>query len=313
MPSRPQLLYIAGYGRSGSTFLERLLHCQPQITACGEMAAFLRMYASEAERCSCGRNLSECDFWGAVAQELDDRDIFASEFPRFRRIQKKREAHWSHGGSLFPSRFHSSYAEFMRPFFEALTHRAPAHQILIDSSKTAYSSPYRPVAISQLGQYKVRVIHVVRDVRGVVWSVMKGLNRRMEKGELYTPRLPVMRAVAGWGFANRAAERLKGYFGEENYCLVRYEDLMEDPVRIIERISALWDIDLQESMRVAQEAENGSTLQLPPMHQLAGNRMRFSTQLSLRPDFGWKEGMAPRTSAMVRTVTLPLMKKYGYV
>jgi hypothetical protein len=38
----PRLIYIGGYGRSGSTLLEYLLAASPQVDACGEVASVLR-------------------------------------------------------------------------------------------------------------------------------------------------------------------------------------------------------------------------------------------------------------------------------
>lgn len=313
MANRPELIYIAGYGRSGSTLLERLLQCQPFVHACGEMTNFFRIYGSDSSRCSCGQSLENCDFWRGIAQELFKQGFSVQKFPYYGKLQKKREAHWSHGGSFTPLRHQDTYANLMQPFFEALARHPHENQVLIDSSKTAYSTPFRPIAISQLGQFRVRVIHLVRDPRGVVWSVKKGLNRRMEAGKEGSALLPVTRAITGWMFANKAADRLKRYFGEDSYCLVKYEDLVEKPAQVLSHISTIWDIDLQESKRVAEEVMNGSEVQLPTMHQLAGNRMRFNTTFSIHPDYTWKEKLNPRTNAVVKTITMPFLKKYGYL
>ena len=313
MASEPELIYIAGYGRSGSTLLERLLQCQPDIQACGEMTNFFKIYGSASSRCSCGQTLDKCEFWGNVAQTLFEQGFSLSQFPCYSKIQIKREARWSHGGSLFLSRHQHMYARIMEPFLESVATQCSDNNFLVDSSKTAYTRPFRPIAISQLGKFRVRIIHLVRDPRGVVWSVKKGLNRSLEAGKDSKTLLPLTRAVAGWVYANRAAGRLQRFFGKENYCLVRYEDFVEAPVQILNRISTNWGIDLHESIRVAHEARSGSEILIPVMHQLTGNRMRFSTSFSIRPDYTWKEKLNPKTNAIVKSITMPLMKKYGYV
>jgi hypothetical protein len=313
MSQLTDIIYIAGYGRSGTTLLERLLQCQPFVHACGEMTNFFRIYGSDSSRCSCGQSVKNCEFWDGIAQKLFKLDFTVQKFPYYGKLQKKREAHWSHGGSFAPLRYQDTYANLMKPFFEALARHPHENQVLIDSSKTAYSTPFRPIAISQLGKFKVRVIHLVRDPRGVVWSVKKGLNRRMEAGQEGSALLPVTRAITGWLFANRAANRLKSYLGEDSCCLVKYEDLVENPAQVISHLSIIWNIDLHESIRVAGEVMNGFEVQLPTMHQLAGNRMRFDTTFSIRPDYTWKGKLDPKTNAVVKTFTMPLMKKYGYV
>lgn len=88
-----ELIYIAGYGRSGSTLLERILQCQSSFCACGEMANFWNIYGSDSSFCSCGASLEVCQFWGEVAKQLFQRDFFKENFSSYNRIQKKREGH----------------------------------------------------------------------------------------------------------------------------------------------------------------------------------------------------------------------------
>lgn len=312
MSNKAKLIYIAGYGRSGSTFLERLLQYQPSIRSCGEMANFFRNYGVNSNRCSCGYSLERCQFWGAIAKKMFQKNFFPTDFYSCSRIQKKREGHWSHGGSFHPDIYHDSYATFMRPFFDALVQTSSEKKILIDSSKTSYSTLFRPEAISQLDIFSLHIIHLIRDPKGVVWSVKKGLNRVLEGGMENKPSMPVARALVGWIFANIAADRLKNYFGESKYYMLKYEDLIEDPVKVLHHISFKWNIDLQESICAAKKAKYSSVIQLPIIHQLSGNRMRFSTTFSIKPDYTWKEKMNPKTKVMIKTLTMPFSKKYGY-
>lgn len=293
--------------------MEKLLQCQSSIQACGEMTNFFKVYGLSSSFCSCGQPLDQCAFWSNIAQKFFESGFSLSQFPDYSKIQKKCEAHWTHGGSLFSSKYQHMYARIMEPFWESVTRHCTESKFLVDSSKTAYTRPFRPIAISQLEKFRMRIIHLVRDPRGVVWSVKKGLNRSLEAGKDIKTLFPVTRAVAGWMYANRVADRLQRYFGEKNYCLVRYEDLVEDPVYVLNRISTSWAIDLHKSIRVAHEAKSGSEIQIPLMHQLTGNRMRFSTHLSIRPDYTWREQLNFKTNAIVKSITMPLIKKYGYV
>src|SRR5262245_59290730 len=61
-----KVVYIGGYGHSGSTLLEYLMAGSPSVLACGEVASSLRKrVANESEkRCSCGRTASSCPVWG---------------------------------------------------------------------------------------------------------------------------------------------------------------------------------------------------------------------------------------------------------
>ena len=48
-----KLVYIGGYGHSGSTLLEYLLAASPEVIACGEVASVLREGGRKA-KCTCG-------------------------------------------------------------------------------------------------------------------------------------------------------------------------------------------------------------------------------------------------------------------
>lgn len=278
------------------------------------MADFFSVYGLTSARCSCGMSLKNCEFWGTVARDLSHRGLSVQDFPYFSRIQKKCEAHWTRGGSLFPAKYYSHYMEFMQPFFTAVSALLGSEcKAIVDSSKTSYLRENRPTTICKLAKYRVRVVHLVRDCRGVVWSVKKGLNRKLETGDKNKVFMPAARAAAGWVHANRAASRLKRHLGENNYCLFRYEDLVHDPVGVLEEIADRWDINLDESICAAKVAAQGSELELPGLHQLAGNRMRFRKTFCIRPDYTWREQLHPGTSALVKNIVLPWMKKYGYV
>lgn len=264
--------------------------------------------------CSCGEILEECSFWRGVAYEMQKRGLLPKKFQYYAQLQRKREAHWSHRGSFLPERQHDRYADIMKPFLDAVFSQVEGgNKVLIDSSKTAHSALYRPAAIPRLQVCKVRALHLVRDCRGVVWSLKKGLNKSMEAGKKERALLPTFRAITGWSYANRSAERLKSRLGEENYFLLRYEDFVENPVQVLKHVSDWWDIDLGQSILTARKVMGGVSIQIPVMHQLAGNRMRFDTELSIRPDYAWKRALDPKTNNLVKFMTGSLMKRYGYI
>ena len=58
-----KLVYIGGYGHSGSTLLEYLLAASPEVIACGEVASVLRERGRKA-KCTCRRDIKDCPVWG---------------------------------------------------------------------------------------------------------------------------------------------------------------------------------------------------------------------------------------------------------
>ena len=64
-----KVLYIGGYGRSGSTLLDRLLGQMQGFHSVGEMWNIWQKCFIENQLCGCGKPFQECDFWSAVVEE----------------------------------------------------------------------------------------------------------------------------------------------------------------------------------------------------------------------------------------------------
>ena len=67
--SPPQVLYVGGWGRSGSTLLSHLLGRLPEMVAVGELRYVWQAGVSGNELCGCGQPFDECPFWVAVGEE----------------------------------------------------------------------------------------------------------------------------------------------------------------------------------------------------------------------------------------------------
>jgi len=60
-----KLVYIGGYGHSGSTLLEYLLAASPEVVACGEVGSVLRERRRKS-KCTSGRETGDCPVWGRL-------------------------------------------------------------------------------------------------------------------------------------------------------------------------------------------------------------------------------------------------------
>src|SRR6266568_2127126 len=69
MSRDPTILYLAGFGRSGSTLLERTLGEMPGFVNVGELIDLFRRVAPRGERCGCGQPFAACPFWVRVGGE----------------------------------------------------------------------------------------------------------------------------------------------------------------------------------------------------------------------------------------------------
>jgi hypothetical protein len=104
-----KLVYIGGYGHSGSTLLEYLMTANPEVIACGEIVNARRDW-QKTRKCSCGQSAESCPVWGPLFNES---------------VKAVRRNHTA--------------------LVLALLHQVADHYaIIVDSSKTAWSHALAP-------------------------------------------------------------------------------------------------------------------------------------------------------------------------
>jgi hypothetical protein len=203
-----------------------------------------------------------------------------------------------------PSELHQHYGEIWRAMLEAIATVSQA-SIIVDSSKTTHLIAGRPIALARLGQINVRLLHLVRDPRAVMWSSLRGSNRLLESGQSTRTHGRALRALIGWCITNLTVEtmRLAG-FGK--VLRVRYEDYVTDAGKEVSRIAAEFGVDWQP---LAAIMEQGSFLS--PGHGVAGNRLRRQKGLHIRADNEWKTKL-PNYARRLAWLSWPIMRQYGY-
>ena len=82
----PQIVYIMGTGRSGTTILEVLLANNPGFTGVGEVHRVVRHGFLEDRVCSCGKSARQCEVW---AQVLRDSGWSDADLPELAEIRKR--------------------------------------------------------------------------------------------------------------------------------------------------------------------------------------------------------------------------------
>ena len=66
--STAPVVFIGGFGRSGSTLLERMLGCLDGVVTLGEVGHLWQRGIVNDESCACGQPFSRCPFWSEVGQ-----------------------------------------------------------------------------------------------------------------------------------------------------------------------------------------------------------------------------------------------------
>jgi len=297
-----KLIYIAGYGRSGTTLLDIALGQQPDVFAAGEITALPRHVWKENEFCACRQRASKCEFWGPVVKGWEKgRGTGAME--AHGRLLARLE--WLFDPTRILARYlpHGrarSYREETAALFDELA-RASGASIIIDSSKL----PGRAGALMTVPGIEVFVVHMVRDGRGVAWSMMKPYRRSVEDGiqkELRSK--PLWYVAARWLAVNLGVEMLRLRLPRRRSIRVRYEDFVADPEGTLSDILAL-------AGRSYVPLEHPADV-MRPQHQIAGSRHRMQDEIRISKDIGWKSQMPRSLQTMFSMLAAPLLLRYGY-
>lgn len=306
--ARTKVLFIGGLGRSGTTLLERLLGQLPGALPLGELAHLWERDVINNESCACGAAFSACEFWQRIGRvafngwdmvDIDRIRALKSTVDRTRHIPTLAARQLKAPQLSLVT----EYASFYHRIYQAAATDTNA-QVIIDSSKHA-SLAY---CLRWCPDIDLRVLHVVRDSRGVAYSWTKEVTRpESAVGEQMTRYSPA-RAALLWN-AQNAAFSVLGRRGV-SVRRVRYEKLMADPRAVVARL-AEW-VGLPVTPHQLRYI-NDSYADLGPSHSAAGNPMRFTVgRIPLRFDDAWTDELAPSQRRLVATLTRPLLSRYGY-
>lgn len=297
MPPRTDVVYIAGYGRSGSTLLDLLLGRLDGWFSMGEFRLFWHA-ARDHWRCGCGSEVESCDVWSKVLAAVAPADrervlALIRTTLRTRRVP----------GLVVPPLLGShraardELAGIVGTVYPAVARIAGA-RVLVDSSK----DPVYGLVLAGVPNLRVHVVHLVRDSRAVAWSWQrKRLRPEIGSTAAYMPVRSAVRTSLDWDLRNGLAHVLGRRAA--SYTRLTYETLVRDP-------------DAAVAM-VARRVDPGVSLPANPAnrgnHTVAGNPMRFGTgEISVTPDMEWRDALDPRDRRVVSALTWPLRRTYGY-
>lgn len=307
-----KVLYIVGFGRSGSTLLERMLGAIPGFHNAGELVGLFPRVALQDQRCGCGQAFSVCPFWQAVGGHGNggwDRSVVQRVADLQPQVIRQRFIPYLLEPRTAPVRFRrllSEYVEAYRVLYASLAEVSDA-RVLVDASK----STAQLFAMRQVPELDLRVLNLVRDSRGVAhsWSKssipMPQIHDRKVLMRTYTPQHVAML----WSALQLESTVLRAMAPHSGR--IRYEDLIANPRRTLEH--ALASVDLPAQAGWLDHVEDRSVT-LESSHGIAGSRSRFTTgRVDLQLDDDWRSSLAPSKRRLVTALTLPQLISHGYV
>jgi len=307
MSDNPNVIFIAGSGRSGTTLLDCLLGQYQGFFSAGELAQIWKRGALQDQLCGCGEPFRSCSFWNAVLVES-----FGSSSHDFETLERLRKAaqraryipyYLSHRDP--PEREVSVYRDALAALYRGIK-KISACDFVVDSSK----EPPHGFLVSSLPGFEFRVIHLIRNSMAVAYSwKRKRLRPEIHWREQYMPVRKVFKSAYMWNYYHVGTELLRTV--TKSSVALRYEDLTGDPASSMKRILSWLG---QGHLQSEAIFEFGKIVNFRQNHSIGGNPFRFKTgAIQIKTDDEWKRRMTRRDKAGVIAVTFPLLAKYYWL
>ena len=298
-----KILYIAGFGRSGSTLIASVLDQVPGFISLGEVHYVWDRGVLRDYRCGCGRRFHECPFWSQVLHQAygDSTKSLALNAARMRDQLRARDLlRAGRSEHLLRGRL-EDYAQALGQLYEAVRSQTSS-RVIVDSSKT----PSHGYVLEQVPKIELYILHLIRDSRAVSFSWLRRKAYDEVNGQLMQPQ-GILKSSGLWASWNAIAELR--WSKSTHYTRVRYEDFIENPRLVI-----------QEIVRFTKEPcpdlpfITAGGVELTPTHAVAGNPSRFQHgRVPLTMDSEWKRAMKFHEKAVVTLMTWPMLVRYGYM
>jgi len=294
--SKLRVVYIGGVEHNGSTFLGVTLGHHPQIACVGELSMLPREGWSGDYLCACGLRVVDCPFWAdALATWKQTANVEVQAFvaledaiDRNRRLPRLVLEKYIHSSKF------STYCDYTRALFHAVQ-QASGNSVIVDTSKR-FS---RALALSMVDGIDLRIIHLVRDARGVAYSWSKPIRPR---------RRTWWDSSLRWNLINGAFELVRKIVGDEQAMLVRYEDFISEPVATLGKMSNFIGVDLAP---VATAVSRGESLTIGHVG-IGNNFLRQGAGVRLRSSIEWPQNMPENEQRKTWRLTGIGMRRYGY-
>ena len=204
------VVYIGGCQRSGSTLLDRMLSQVPDHLSAGEVVHLWVRGLDGNELCGCGAAFLDCPFWHEVGQvgfggwdQVRIEEVLSLQ----RRVDRNRYIFFMLLPRLWRryERDLHAYAAFLERLYRSI-HQVGGGATIVDSSKHASTA----FLLRRVGGLRLRVVHLVRDSRGVAFSLLREVRRPevVDHAE-YMHRASVWRSSFEWLAFNGAFHLLR--------------------------------------------------------------------------------------------------------
>ncbi|GLY05107.1 sulfotransferase [Actinoplanes sp. NBRC 101535] len=297
-----KVLYIAGWGRSGTTIVDNILNSHQTVFSTGELFYLWRRGLMQKRKCGCGDQFTRCALWREILHVA-----WGDRQPDLRHLTdlQQRVTRVRHTGALLSGPLSDEADEYRRVLtrlYHAIAEVTGA-ELIVDSSKV----PSGAALLPQMRDIEPYLLHMVRDPRAVTYSWMSTTPQPDRRKPTTMSRHRPADSTLHWLVWNAYAGRLaRTYPGR--YRLLRYEDFAAAP-----RATVAGLLDFTGVHGGTDPFLDDTTVLLAANHTVSGNPGRFrSGPVELRPDDRWRRDQPIGPRLTVTALAWPMLHRYGY-
>ncbi len=292
--------YITSSSFSGSTLVSFLLNMHPKISTVGEMDGW-NYGEDEVFLCSCGKTLDTCPMFQHIASSFKKNHLkfdckdFGTKYSLSNNESLNRYL-------TQDCKLNSSLVEKLRdrvissipPYGNKLKAIDLANKVFMESSLQygnsdifvdACKDPYRIRLLSRIKEIDLKIIYLVRDFRGVVFSNIKNKKR------------PVAIAMRLWLREQTVINRIISEF--PFVMMVKYEDICRDPTSKLKELHSFLRVEAYHNEGSFRSVEN----------HIIGNSMRLSSMDKIILSTQWKEKLSKNDLSQIEKMGVEFIER----
>ncbi len=298
-------VFLTSHAYSGSTLTSFLLGSHPEIATVGMLTGPASHLDLKTYRCSCGQLFQQDPFWQDVTRKVNEYGLSYSlkehmgtriELGANSLLRRIRTASLRNNTleefrdwlmfNMWPSHEREMHELVRRnEIFAKAILDVSGKPIFLDTSKDPMRMRYMRLSPA----IDLYVIHLIRDVRGVVTSIM---SRRSD--------MNVEQATKHWLVAEHNIRRHLKTLPESRQIQVRYEDITSNTLETMNRLFTFMDARPLEQMDDFREVDN----------HILGNKMRKQGSSEIKTDERWRTVLSEKQLQLIDKITESKMRTW---
>jgi hypothetical protein len=295
-----RIIYLTGMGRSGGTLLGRILGNTAEAIYVGELRYFWEKGIIKNYECSCNERFSNCRFWLEVVNNykneaaLEDIERISKELEQIEKLKNYSTLKKIKQNQIMNNPGIQKYLELNEKLYESIV-TVSGKNTIVESSRI----PGRLLALSLSNKLELLPIHLIRDPRGVMNSLINQDIRNY--GSVKHSHL---RRILEWNINNIYSLKSIRELNTKQKFYIRYENFVRYPAKVLRRLEEVlgYTFDYKD--------ENGIvSVNLDTGHVFSGNESRFKAGvIRITEDTKWKIELGRQKKILIGITTLPLFK-----